>query len=93
MKTLRIPIPDYPNLTCVIEDHGKIVEIATNFNQQYPDGEVVADKGNDDPFIAAIDGLESLILAHYSAGVKVDSPEYAKGIAVALDALSNEYGD
>jgi hypothetical protein len=38
---------------------------------------------------AAIDGLESLILAHACAGVDVESPAYVEGIETAVDAIAN----
>ncbi len=38
---------------------------------------------------AAIDSLESLILAHACAGVDVESPAYVEGIETAVDAIGN----
>jgi hypothetical protein len=38
---------------------------------------------------AAVDGLESLILAHACAGVNVESPAYIEGIETAVDAVAN----
>jgi hypothetical protein len=38
---------------------------------------------------AAIDGLESLILAHYCAGIDVEKPSYVEGIQTVLDAFGN----
>ena len=38
---------------------------------------------------AAIDGLESLILAHACAGVNVESPAYVEGIETAVEAIAN----
>jgi hypothetical protein len=38
---------------------------------------------------AAVDGLESLILAHACAGVDVESPAYIEGIETAVDAIAN----
>jgi hypothetical protein len=40
-------------------------------------------------FNAAIDGLESLILAHACAGVDVESPAYVEGIETAVEAIAN----
>ena len=40
---------------------------------------------------AAIDGLESLILAHACAGVDVESPAYVEGIETAVDAITNHF--
>lgn len=38
---------------------------------------------------AAIDSLESLILAHACAGIDVASPAYIEGIETAVEAIGN----
>lgn len=38
---------------------------------------------------AAIDGLESLILAHACAGVDLESPAYVEGIETAVEVITN----
>lgn len=38
---------------------------------------------------ARIDALESLILAHFSAGIDVGSDKYVKGIETAVEAIFN----
>ena len=38
---------------------------------------------------AAVDGLESLILAHACAGIDVASPAYVEGVETAVEAISN----
>lgn len=43
-------------------------------------------------YIAAIDGLESLILAHACAGIDVASPAYREGIKTAVEAIANQFG-
>jgi hypothetical protein len=48
-------------------------------------GKTVADRR----YNAAIDGLESLILAHACAGVDVQSPAYIEGIETAVEAIAN----
>jgi hypothetical protein len=40
-------------------------------------------------FNAAIDGLESVILAHACAGVDVGSPAYVEGIETAVEAIAS----
>lgn len=40
---------------------------------------------------AAIDGLESLVLAHACAGINVEDRSYLAGIAAALEAISNHH--
>ena len=44
-------------------------------------------------WFSAIDTLESIILAHYCAGVDVASMSYREGIATTIDAIINNYGD
>lgn len=38
---------------------------------------------------AAIDALESLILAHACAGIDIESPAYVEGIETAVEAIGN----
>lgn len=40
---------------------------------------------------AAIDGLESLILAHAVAGLDVESESYREGIETAVESINNNY--
>jgi hypothetical protein len=40
-------------------------------------------------YCAAIDGMESLILAHACAGMDITSPQYKEGIQTCLDAVGN----
>jgi hypothetical protein len=42
-------------------------------------------------FNSAIDGLESLILAHFCAGIRVDSPTYLEGIETSYESLLNRF--
>jgi hypothetical protein len=53
----------------------------------------IMDSAADDvKYIAALDGLESLILAHACAGIDVASPAYIEGIETAVDAISSHRG-
>ena len=45
------------------------------------------------PYDAAMDGIESLILAHARMGIDVEAPAYLEGIATAVDAMANHYGE
>jgi len=40
---------------------------------------------------AAVDGLESLILAQACAGVDVKSPAYLEGIETAVETIANHF--
>ena len=43
-------------------------------------------------YVAAIDALESLVLAHACAGIDVMQPPYIEGIETAVEAVANQYG-
>lgn len=47
--------------------------------------------GDDKEYLAAIDALESLILAHACAGVDVTSLAYIEGIESAVAAIAHHY--
>jgi hypothetical protein len=42
-------------------------------------------------FNSAVDGIESMILAHFCAGIDVSTPAYLEGIETAYEALCNKY--
>ncbi|MEZ9616604.1 hypothetical protein AB4425_17130 [Vibrio sp. 10N.261.51.A1] len=42
-------------------------------------------------FNAAVDGLESMILGHFSAGIDVQSDAYLEGIETAYNALGSQF--
>jgi len=49
--------------------------------------------GEDDgpELTAALDAIESLVLAHACAGVAVDAPAYVEGLQTALDKLAQAF--
>lgn len=49
------------------------------------------EEGND-LYNAAIDALESIVLAHQQAGVTVTTNEYCRGLEDALVAIENHFG-
>ena len=49
------------------------------------------DSEGDDAYDHAIDGIESLLLAHAVAGVDVRSPQYVQGLEVALETMANHF--
>lgn len=59
-------------------------------------GSIVSDLREDEDneiYLAAIDGLESLILAHACAGIDIASPAYLEGVETAIEAIANNiYG-
>ncbi|MFV8385223.1 hypothetical protein ACNO5E_14135 [Vibrio parahaemolyticus] len=40
---------------------------------------------------AAVDGIESMILGHFSAGIDVKSPAYLEGIETAANAIGHHF--
>jgi hypothetical protein len=42
-------------------------------------------------FNAAVDGLESIILAHAVQGIDIEAPAYVQGIKDALQAIDNHF--
>jgi hypothetical protein len=47
--------------------------------------------GFDHRLNAAIDGLESLLLAMATAGVPMDTPQMHEAVTVAVEAISNQF--
>lgn len=52
-------------------------------------GNVGRDEGNGPVLTAALDAIESMVLAHTLAGVDTTGPAYVNGIDTALDAVVN----
>jgi len=44
-------------------------------------------------FNAAMDAVESMVLAHACAGVDITAPAYIEGIETAVEAMANHFGD
>lgn len=51
----------------------------------------VDDCDNIDEYVAAINAIESIILAHACAGINIVSKEYINGVQTSLDAITNIY--
>jgi hypothetical protein len=59
----------------------------------YQGGKITSDlKGSNRLCQAAMDAIESLVLAHACAGVDVASPGYVEGIETAVEACMNNFG-
>lgn len=72
----RIVLPVYG---IVIENNS----ITSNLKDDEP-----ADYG-DDEYLAAVDAVEAMVLAHALAGIDVTNPAYVQGITVAVEAITN----
>ena len=60
--------------------------ISSDLAPRYNGGRLSAEDAN---LVSAVDGLESLILAHACAGVNVEDFAYIEGIETAVDAIEN----
>lgn len=67
----------------IVGHAGKPSEISSNLKIEDP-----TDEG-DESWNQSIDMLESLILAHYVAGIDVSADAYLQGIRTAVEAASN----
>lgn len=62
-----------------------LVELVEGFDR----GDALNDATAEAEWNAALDGLESLIMAHASNGIDVTSDAYQDGVQTALDAIAN----
>jgi hypothetical protein len=46
---------------------------------------------DDSAYEAAMDGIESMILAHAVAGIDITDPKYLEGIETAVESCSNAF--
>jgi hypothetical protein len=76
---MQITIPCFGIVIEIIDNGGKITSDLKHAN----DKRTVQ---------AAMDAIESLILAHAVAGVDVASPAYVEGIEIAVEACWNNLG-
>lgn len=68
-------------LVSVDAEQGKGVTITSDLK----DGVDAADVATN----AAIDAIESMVMSHYAAGVRVNSPAYLEGLEVAVESIFN----
>lgn len=78
MKTIILPIQGGITVDFERGEGGDISSIMKN-----------TDDEDDIEYNAAIDGIESLILAHACAGVDIESAAYIEGIQTAVEACAN----
>ena len=68
----------------VTVDENNIGEITSSLLNQN-------DCDNLDEYVAAINAIESIILAHACAGIDIASKEYINGAQTSLDVIANIY--
>lgn len=85
MKTINLKFGDYE---IEIQVEGMTGRVFSNLRDT--DSDAV---GVDDPFNAAVDGMESLLLAMACQGVDLETDAMSESIQTAIDSISNEYGD
>jgi hypothetical protein len=78
MKTFKLPV------------YGIIVKIRKlGLGTISSDMKEDCDENEDVELIAAIDAIESIILAHACAGIDISSPQYVKGIETSVETIFN----
>jgi hypothetical protein len=81
-----IHLPDDASITLTSDGHGQ--------NDLESDG--LKYEEDDDPataiYNAAIDGVESLVLAQWAAGVDVTTAAYKEALETAVEAISGNFG-
>ena len=81
MKTIQIKLST-----------GEKIQIQSNAKGYHRiESDLKALDGSNPEFDCAIDGFESLLLAHASAGVDVTDPKYVAGLETALESIANNY--
>lgn len=91
LEKITVSDPKTIELPCfgiTIEDHGEIATI-THSGLIPPDE--IPETEDEKLFDAGIEGITSLILAHYQAGIDVTTPAYLEGIETAVEAVSNNF--
>jgi hypothetical protein len=82
--------------TYEIPQFGMIVTVpSTQEGYPTPGGTISSnlhnDEEGDEEYNSAIDGIESMILAHAVEGIDITAPAYIKGIQTAVDAAANNF--
>ena len=85
MKTISLPVG---GITIELTEAGCVDGGNTWVKSQGTISSELHDPDNPE-YGLAIDGLESLILAHACVGIDVSSPAYVEGIQTAVDAITN----
>jgi hypothetical protein len=62
--------------------------ITSDLHEELDEAEITPESEN---YEAAIDGIESMILAHACAGVDIESPAYVEGIEAAIQEAGNRF--
>ncbi len=78
-----ISLPIYNILITLTSDGGGSIT-STDLKTEHEDEE-------DELYNAAMDGIESMILAHAIAGIDVESPAYLEGIEVAVESCASNF--
>lgn len=80
---MEIKLPIY-GIEVHLDNHGGGCITSTDLKTEHNDEE-------DELYNAAMDGIESMILAHSCAGVDITTKEYLEGITTSVEACANNY--
>lgn len=81
-----------PCFGIVVEIDGKGAgSIESKLKYDIPDKVNSAGWEQSESYEAAVDGIESLIMAHACAGIDITTPAYLEGIETAVEAVTNHF--
>ena len=80
MKVIKLPIAQ---IAVALYDNGPAIIESDLAKDVEPDEQL---------FLAAVDTLESFILAAAVAGIDIESPQFLEAIQTTIDAIGNNYG-
>jgi|TARA_R110000851_G_scaffold63075_2_gene144383 hypothetical protein len=86
MKTINLPIYD---IVVTITEDGGGAAITSNLKEK-AEGDST-EKQSINNFNAAMDGIESIVMAHASTGIDIESDSYLEGIEAAVEGCSNNF--
>ena len=81
MKTINLPCF---GIVVELDNNGNGTITSTDLKTEHNDPE-------DELYNAAMDGIESMILAHACAGVDITTPAYIEGIETAVDTCAQNF--
>jgi hypothetical protein len=88
MKEIKLPCF---GIIVMLDEDGKGGTITSDLHDEAPGEESHREGRQNAEYNAAIDGLESLVLAHAVAGIDITTGAYLEGIETAEAAIGNHF--
>ena len=87
MKTIDLPVF---GITVTITEDGGGASLSSDLKDN--SGAVTLEESEQiESYNSAMDGIESMILAHACAGIDIESPEYLEGIETAVLSCGSQF--